>query len=192
VALEITGGISGQLDLEAIEIRTDHPDYVFAGQSNVTNAIDLAGGRLASSLEGDGVQVTGTGYLATFIFQPSGGAYGVFDVMVKSGTDVLILNDRDGLQRSADPGGTELIGIGVDCFIDLDCDDSNDCTIDTCTSYVCTNDNVSQGTPCDDGLFCTPTDECDVNGICVGSGVACPKLYSCDEAGDQCMPPAQQ
>ena len=105
---------------------------------------------------------------------------------------MLILNARDGLQLSADAGQTQLIGVGIVCFDDSDCDDSNECTTDTCSSYECSHGSVPQGTPCDDGLFCTATDECDGNGSCVGSGIKCPKFYTCDETSDQCIPPEQQ
>jgi hypothetical protein len=48
--------------------------------------------------------------------------------------------------------------------------------------------NVPDGTPCDDGLFCTATDACS-RGACTGSGSPCPTgpcAAGCDEASDRC------
>ena len=63
---------------------------------------------------------------------------------------------------------------------ELDCNDDNSCTQDYCDSLCiqCRHDNISSGTPCDDGDLCTINDVC-VNGICVGT----PKI--CDD-GDPC------
>ena len=128
-------------------------------------------------------------YLATFIYQPSGGAEGVFNIVVKSGDEVLILDDSTGALRTSASGDTELIGVGIDCYEDAHCDDDNDCTTDTCSDYECSYQNVSQGTPCDDGLFCTLADECDGNGTCVGSGTPCSKPWApqCCENADECV-----
>ena len=71
----------------------------------------------------------------------------------------------------------------VECFTDVDCDDGNDCTSDTCLSGLCINTNNTD--PCDDGLFCTATDACSGGG-CVGTGDACSGLL-CDEANNQCV-----
>ena len=56
----------------------------------------------------------------------------------------------------------------------------------------CTFVNKPNGSPCDDGLFCTVTDVCS-NGVCVGSGDPCPGCdgdsdcsESCNEAQNNC------
>ena len=58
-----------------------------------------------------------------------------------------------------------------------------------CTNYECIYTNVTQGTPCDDGQYCTATDECDGNGICVGSGTPCGggRFPQCCEFTDSCI-----
>jgi len=68
------------------------------------------------------------------------------------------------------------------------CTDGNPCTTaDTCSSGTCSGTNESSGTPCDDGLFCTETDECDGSGTCVGSGDPCPaRRPNCCELLDVC------
>lgn len=105
-----------------------------------------------------------------------------------------------GVWRSTDDlGGT----IGTDgdilvarffvCYANADCDDGNDCTADTCTSNACSNDDEDSGTACDDGLFCTATDECDGSGTCVGSGNPCSAPASrCCEGTDTCIKPIFQ
>ena len=65
---------------------------------------------------------------------------------------------------------------------DLDCDDVNPCTDDSCVGGACQNVDNTDG--CDDGLFCTLTDTCDT-GACVGVGDTCPGQM-CDEVGDVC------
>ncbi len=187
VALEVTGGTSGELRLKSITIDEERPDYVFAGQSDITSVLDKRGARAGGSLAGEGVEVVATGYLATFTYQPSGGANGVFNIAVKPGYDVAILNDRKGVLLPAQPGATEVIGVGIDCFDDTDCADIV-CQTGTCTNNECVYTNIAQGTPCDDGQFCTASDECDGNGICVGTGTACPvKFPQCCEFNNTCI-----
>ena len=71
------------------------------------------------------------------------------------------------------------------CLLDTDCNDNNDCTDDTCN--VGTGDCVftPNSEPCNDGLFCTLTDQCS-GGACVGSGDTCDVTQFCDEATDMC------
>ena len=47
---------------------------------------------------------------------------------------------------------------------------------------VCTSTNEPSGTPCDDALYCTETDECNGSGTCVGSGSPCHpwRPYCCE------------
>jgi len=55
---------------------------------------------------------------------------------------------------------------------DIDCDDGNDCTVDTCDAGDgCANTAVS-GTPCDDGLSCNANDVCQ-DGVCTGAPCGC-------------------
>ncbi|MBW2701293.1 MAG: hypothetical protein JRF33_10775, partial [Deltaproteobacteria bacterium] len=60
--------------------------------------------------------------------------------------------------------------VGAVCEVDVDCDDGNPCTTDTCNDGDCVNANVADGSPCDDGNPCT-TDTCN-DGDCVNANVA--------------------
>ncbi len=187
VALEVTGGTSGELLLESITIDSSHPDYVFAGKSNISSAFDTDGERMSTSLQDEGVEVVASGYLATFTYQPSGGAYGVFNIVMKPGYDVAILNDSQGVLLPLQTADTEVIGVGIDCIVDADCDNIP-CQTAACTNYECSYTSIAQGTPCDDGQFCTATDECDGNGTCVGSGTPCwSKFPQCCEDNNICI-----
>jgi hypothetical protein len=61
-----------------------------------------------------------------------------------------------------------------------DCDDSNECTDDTCdgASGDCVN-TIDQTNPCDDGDACTINDVCDGAGTCVGD-----KILDANEPND--------
>ena len=78
----------------------------------------------------------------------------------------------------------------TECCDNADCDDSSDCTTDTCNSGVCEYVDLSLGTSCDDGLYCTVTDECDGSGTCVGTGSPCsgPRNPFCCESQSTCTP----
>ncbi|MEK6675878.1 MAG: hypothetical protein AABZ47_09525, partial [Planctomycetota bacterium] len=71
----------------------------------------------------------------------------------------------------------------VQCLVNSHCDDANLCTTDTCNSGICVHANNSL--PCDDGLFCTPTDIC-ISGFCTGTGANCSGQF-CNEATDSCV-----
>ena len=71
------------------------------------------------------------------------------------------------------------------CNTNADCNDSNQCTTDTCNTTLgtCAFVNVADQTPCDDGLFCSANTRC-VAGACAGGDdVSCsqPAWGSCDE-----------
>lgn len=81
-------------------------------------------------------------------------------------------------------------GLVCECYTSLDCDDVNTCTTNNCDQVVgigssCSYDPVLDSTPCDDGLFCTTTDQCNL-GICGGTsiniddGISC-TIDSCDD-----------
>jgi len=79
-------------------------------------------------------------------------------------------NDCDGLTDMNDPSCPQ-------CVTNSDCDDANDCTIDACTAGLCVYSPATDGSACDDGLYCTDPDTC-TGGVCTGSPRVCP--------GDQC------
>jgi hypothetical protein len=62
----------------------------------------------------------------------------------------------------------------------ITCDSDDDpCTADTCDAVEgCNYPAASDGTPFDDGLYCTTTDECTA-GTCTGSGDACSGAGEC-------------
>ncbi|MBN1774462.1 MAG: DUF4215 domain-containing protein [Deltaproteobacteria bacterium] len=47
--------------------------------------------------------------------------------------------------------------------------------------------NKSEGTVCDDGLYCTLSDACNAAGACVGTGTPCGGCETCDEDTDDCV-----
>jgi MYXO-CTERM domain-containing protein len=72
----------------------------------------------------------------------------------------------------------------VDCTSPADCDDANPCTDDLCSGGECSY--ATNTAACDDGLFCTMNDQCDM-GVCGGSGDACASGQICDEVGNACL-----
>jgi hypothetical protein len=83
------------------------------------------------------------------------------------------------------------------CAIDpgtvVHCDNGADaaCRRNRClpTTGECRMESEPDGMPCDDGLWCTPTDQC-AAGSCAGHGTRCtgPCLAACDETADRCLP----
>ena len=70
--------------------------------------------------------------------------------------------------------------------------DSDPCTSDTCDSVAgCNYPDASDGTVCNDGLFCTATDTC-TGGVCGGEGSPCGSTECqtvCNEGNDTCAEP---
>ncbi len=215
VRLEVTGGISGDLCLQEAKVikklcagGTDdgepcttagdcaapgtcdpRPDYIF-GEETAVEARSLVTKQLSNAKEAGGVSVQGQKYLATYTFQPCNGATGVFNISVKEDYDLSFLNDSAGVLLASTGGETQVVGVGVDCLTDAHCGQIA-CQTGTCINNACVYDNAPQGTPCDDGLFCTLTDECDGNGACVGTGDKCtlPRNPECCESEDRCYNP---
>ena len=84
-----------------------------------------------------------------------------------------------------DPGETcdPADGECKECFVDLDCDDGNVCTTDSCEEGRCVREDNME--PCDDGIFCNGMDTCQ-NGTCsqhsgdpCGTGT-CNETSGCD------------
>ena len=61
------------------------------------------------------------------------------------------------------------------CESDMDCDDGNECTSDTCAGANCSNQPTGWGGPCDDGLNCSITSTCDDLGQCQAA-----QMINCD------------
>ena len=67
--------------------------------------------------------------------------------------------------------------------VELDCDDEDACTDDSCVGGACVNDPIN----IDDGLFCTGIETCDpATGDITSSGDPCPEGIWCDEDADTC------
>jgi len=78
-AVSVTGGDSGQLAVESVEIDTSRPDHVFAGQE-VVDAADLGGGRALAAVMDEAVRFRSRVYLGTVYLRASDDARGVFVV----------------------------------------------------------------------------------------------------------------
>ncbi|MCA9521956.1 MAG: hypothetical protein KC609_13330, partial [Myxococcales bacterium] len=65
----------------------------------------------------------------------------------------------------------------LSCSSALDCGDRvgvlGACEIADCVNGACVKTNKPKGSSCDDGDGCTLLDECDANGLCVGSTNPC-------------------
>ncbi|MCH8243478.1 MAG: hypothetical protein IH897_12850, partial [Planctomycetes bacterium] len=229
--VEVSGGSTGNLDLEDLFIDAAHtdingtPDYVFLGVSSLESVSSFWGQVGAVNLDGVGIPVTGPAYLGTFQFRASADAVGVFTIRFADIENNFLMNGQAGKMTDAIADDEAFIGVEVECVMDSHCDDSNactddtcnngtcvytnddtntcsdgndctddscsggtcvptnddtnsctdsnDCTSDACVSGVCTGTNLPSNTVCDDGLFCTKTDKCDGNGVCVGTGSPC-------------------
>ncbi len=89
------------------------------------------------------------------------------------------------------PSGTSCTaGMCSGCTDAGDCDDGNPCTTDTCSSGtgVCSWPNADNGSPCDDGLFCTAAGATCISGTCLAlGGPTCTgNTPICNEEGDSC------
>lgn len=84
----------------------------------------------------------------------------------------------------------EASGVCVEgtCAVDSDCPTPTmPCKQATCalvgTAYTCQESALANGTPCNDGQFCTLTDTCQ-SGVCAGSGSPCDDGLACTQ--DNC------
>ncbi len=185
VALAVSGGSSGNLILTDIIVDEEHADFVFDGLTYF-EAKNLTEKRVSVVQNGGGTTVTGTGYLATFVYQAEAGASGVFEIEIV-GDGASFLNDCSGNRLAVTLGSEEVVGIGIDCWENWHCNDNNACTTDACTDYECVFTNATQGTGCSDGLFCTATDTCNGSGVCTGTGSPCPPVtHWCNEFENEC------
>jgi hypothetical protein len=71
------------------------------------------------------------------------------------------------------------------CEFDEDCNDFNPCTNDSCNTSTSACEFTPNSDACNDGLFCTETDQCS-GGSCLGSGDPCTP-QACDEETDTCV-----
>ncbi len=101
--------------------------------------------------------------------------------------------NRDGVNNVLDVLGivNVVLGSGICATTceDLDCDDGNPCTEDSCDAELvqCFHRQVTEGTPCDDGDRCTENDRCS-DGHCQGTITNCDDNDPC--TADDCDPDA--
>jgi hypothetical protein len=88
----------------------------------------------------------------------------------------------------------QIINIQSQCQQNLDCDDADPCTINTCIgvgqpgadAQGCSVSNTPAGGSCDDSNMCTNNDVCDGSGGCSGTSMTCSDSFSCTD--DSCNP----
>lgn len=184
IALTVSGGTAGSLVLTDIVVDAQRTDFVFAG-STFYSPENLAQGRVSVVHADGGATVTGTSYLATFVYQAEAGASGVFQIAI-AGDGASFPNDCCGNRLASTAGSAEVVGVGVDCWETWHCNDNNACTTDACVNDECVFTNAAQGTACNDNLFCTATDTCNGSGQCTGTGSPCTPTQWCNEFQNQC------
>ncbi len=84
LALALTGGSSGTLEIDDVRVDERRRDYVFAGLKPLT-AVDVSAPRIVSLLHEGSVDSATPAYLATFVYQSSRDASGTFQVTVVPG-----------------------------------------------------------------------------------------------------------
>jgi len=73
------------------------------------------------------------------------------------------------------------------CVFDIDCDDQNPCTTDTCNvDNECEYEALEDLTPCSDDLFCNGAEVC-MSGVCEEGTWPCEPEEICDEDNDVCI-----
>jgi len=83
-------------------------------------------------------------------------------------------------------------GGSTQCTVDIDCAALNNaCATHTCEMGTCSGSNAPDGTPCDDGQFCTQADTCEAGQCKAGAEPACKssnacETVACDEGADMC------
>ncbi|MGD2110650.1 MAG: M4 family metallopeptidase [Phycisphaerae bacterium] len=71
--------------------------------------------------------------------------------------------------------------------VDVDCDDSVSCTVDTCDEGGDTCVNTPDDNACDNAVFCDGVETCDGVAGCTSGADPCPGQV-CNEAGESCCP----
>ena len=98
--------------------------------------------------------------------------------------------------KSYDANGTEsafsnelVVAAEQQCVVS-GCNDSNPCTVDTCTATGCKFDPAPLvGTTCNDGNAMTYNDVCQSSGVCAGTPGECNVATDCPAPADACAGP---
>jgi hypothetical protein len=112
--------------------------------------------------------------------------------LLETGQCVSQAAPMNGLSCNADSNGCTAgdfcsngqcqVGTPVDCSgFDLPCQ-KGVCAKTGVQTYKCNLEVVEQGTPCEDGQFCTENDSCDAAGACIGGNTV-----NCSQAGGGCV-----
>jgi len=112
VALTVSGGSSGAMLRENVEVDTARDDYVFAGL-DVVDAADQVGGRITSVLKDGAIDHTDPGYLGTYAFRPSSDAAGTFEIAVEIGSKTFLADaTSEMIDFRTGPAATFTVGGG--------------------------------------------------------------------------------
>jgi len=163
LAIDVTGGTTGSVTLESMLVDDLRTDYAFYSVSNISAVSDVAGQIGAASMTGSGIELTAPAYLGTFQVRASADAGGVFHVTFRAIDENFLMDGAANALTDTITGDGIYIGVDVDCTVDAQCDDGNDCTDDTCDAGFCTNVNDDTNA-CTDGNDCTD-DACNA-GVC--------------------------
>jgi len=87
VAIEVTGGTSGTLDLEEMSVDEEDADFVF-DELEIYTGFNPSVPRLMCATTDEGVSSSTPKYLATFVFRASSNADGLFTVSAVEGDGV--------------------------------------------------------------------------------------------------------
>jgi hypothetical protein len=111
IGVVVTGGTSGELHRDELQIETTRPDFVF-GDLEAIPIDDQVGGRLLGLLVEGGVDRPAAAYLGTYSFRPSPDAAGTFQVSIDSGPKTLLVDSGNENQEYR-TGPAALITIGL-------------------------------------------------------------------------------
>jgi hypothetical protein len=111
IGVLVTGGTSGDLLRDELQIEKTRPDFVF-GDENAISAADQVGGRLGGVLIDGGVDRPAPAYLGTYSFHPSPDAAGTFEVSIDSRPQSF-LSDAGNAMLEFRTAPAALINIGL-------------------------------------------------------------------------------
>ena len=89
VALDVSDGDSGGLDLVDLFVEAGREDFVF-GTGEALSAVDESGGRLGGVLVADAAPAAEPAYLGTFVFHASSDAGGTFYLTLRGGKGTFL------------------------------------------------------------------------------------------------------
>jgi hypothetical protein len=107
VAVAASGGSSGELILDEVQIDAQREDYVFFSLDAIA-AEDQLGGRAAGVLKDGGIDATDSAYLGTFVFRASANAQGTFDVQVDLGEKTFLADSTNEKTETVAAVGVDL------------------------------------------------------------------------------------